>query len=110
MKRIDAGKRRCVGLTGALLSTVALCALGCSSGAPSEPLGSVEQAFNPAPEPNAVKGHVLITEKAIEILKARGLLPPLLDDRVTSDAAKNIALIVYGNNCADHPDEAWPNP
>jgi Ricin-type beta-trefoil lectin domain len=109
MKRINAVKRRGVGLTRALLSTVALFALGCSSGAPSEPLGSVQQDFNPAPEPNAVKGHVLITQKAIEILKARGLLPPLLDDSVTSDAAKNIALLVYGNNFADHPDEAWPN-
>jgi hypothetical protein len=47
---------------------------------------------------------VLITEKAIALLAARGLLPPLLAD------VRNQALVIYGNNFADNIDSGWPQP
>jgi alpha-tubulin suppressor-like RCC1 family protein len=60
--------------------------------------------FNAGITPWDLKGHVMITEKALHILAKRNLLPPLLNDPV------NRALLVYGNNFADSPSAGWPDP
>lgn len=101
-------KKKLIGCLGAMVVTCVV--TGCSAPAGSaseegaESVGTSSEAFNPSPSPSAAKGHVLITQKALQILKDRKLLPALLAD------AKNQALIIYGNNFADKSDVGWPNP
>ncbi|HET9954663.1 MAG TPA: hypothetical protein VFQ61_09165, partial [Polyangiaceae bacterium] len=68
-----------------------------------EPVEEVIQHFDPSPSPEAKKGHVMITLKALQLLRDRGMLPPQLD---TPEAE---ALLVYGNNFGDNTGVGWPN-
>jgi len=90
---------------------IGLGALACSAGVDEPPalLNVQTEGFNPSPLPGSGSGHVAITQKAIELLRQHNLLPPMLDASVSGDANKNIALLTYGNNFADHPDVGWPN-
>ena len=85
--------------------------IACSSGdlEEVEDIGTVSEAFNPSSYPGALKGHVMITRKAIDVLAQRGLLPALLDPTATAEAENNVYRIIYGNNFADHPEAGWPN-
>jgi hypothetical protein len=92
---------------------VVSCAVGCGAPTPSDPaegeeVGTETEAFNPSPVSNAPKGHVRITNKAIEVLKSRNLLPAMLNADIDPQASRNIAMLHYGNNFADHPDVGWP--
>src|SRR2546430_12412655 len=63
-----------------------------------ESVGTQEQAFNAGPAPTGqLRGHEEITKKAILYLAQHNLLPaPLM-------TAANQALVIYGDNFADHP-------
>jgi hypothetical protein len=97
---------------GVLGATLLVVGSGCSGEAPlsgegatsAEPTGKLTQHFDSSPSTTAKKGHVMITEKAIELLKARGMLPEQLK------SAENQALVVYGNNFADNTGVGWPKP
>lgn len=69
-----------------------------ASTTPSESVGRVDQQFNTGPAPvGQVRGHEEITKKALFYLAQRNLLPaPLLNPA-------NQALVIYGDDFADHP-------
>jgi hypothetical protein len=93
-----------IGAVAAALGGAACGDAGFEEGEASDPeLGTVEQAFDPSPDPNSPHGHVQITMKALKLLEARGMLPDALK------GAANQALIVYGNNFADRTSSGWPN-
>jgi hypothetical protein len=93
-----------IGAVASVLSGAACGDAGFADGEPSDPaLGTVEQAFDPSPDPSSPHGHVRITMKALKLLEARGMLPDSLK------SAANQALIVYGNNFADRTSSGWPN-
>src|SRR5579859_4896243 len=64
----------------------------------AESVATQEQPFNTGPAPaGQIRGHEEITKKAILYLAQRNLLPaPLM-------TAANQALLIYGDDFADHP-------
>lgn len=98
---------------GLLCATMLAIGTGCSGDVSSLPgdgsgveesVGESTQHFDPSPSTGAQKGHVLITLKAIEMLKARDMLPEQLQ------SAESQALVVYGNNFGDNTGVGWPKP
>lgn len=92
-----------IGAVAAVLGGTACGDMNMEEASDPEVVGTVEQAFDPSPDPASPHGHVRITMKALKILEDRGMLPDALK------GAANQALIVYGNNFADRTSSGWPN-
>jgi hypothetical protein len=87
-----------------------IAALGCSAApepkadepAGGEAIAQRQGTLNPGLTTNDPHGHVRVTMKAFEFLRARGLLPPELE------SPDNQRLVLYGNDFADHPWNGRP--